>query len=45
MYLMLVETKGLSLEEVEEVFNQPNPRKYSTEHDFKLKKNNAMATA
>ncbi|KAI0061709.1 general substrate transporter [Artomyces pyxidatus] len=32
IYFTLVETKGLTLEEIEEVFAQPNPRKYSTEN-------------
>jgi hypothetical protein len=31
LYLFLVETKGLTLEEIEDVFSQPNPRKYSVE--------------
>jgi len=31
MYLFLVETKGLTLEEIEDVFQHPNPRKFSTE--------------
>lgn len=37
IYFTLVETKGLTLEEIDEVFAQPNPRKYSTSHAFKFK--------
>ncbi|KDQ62665.1 hypothetical protein JAAARDRAFT_203742 [Jaapia argillacea MUCL 33604] len=39
VYIFAVETKGLTLEEIDEVFNQPNPRKYSVEHRFKFKAN------
>lgn len=28
IYLFMVETKGLTLEEINEVFEQPNPRRY-----------------
>jgi len=37
LYLFIVETKGLSLEQIEEVFQQPNPVKYSIEHRAKGK--------
>ncbi|KAI0320169.1 general substrate transporter [Amylostereum chailletii] len=37
MYFVLVETRGLTLEEIEEVFRQPNPSKYSVEHRFMFK--------
>jgi hypothetical protein len=37
IYFTVVETKGFTLEEIEEVFRQPNPVKYSTEHRFKFK--------
>ena len=29
IYIFLVETKGLTLEEINDVFDRPNPRKYS----------------
>ena len=29
IYIFLVETKGLTLEEISDVFDRPNPRKYS----------------
>lgn len=35
LYLFLVETKGLSLEQIEDVFHQPSPVKYSLEHGVK----------
>ncbi|TDL26903.1 general substrate transporter [Rickenella mellea] len=31
IYFFVVETKGITLEEIDEIFNQPNPRKYSIE--------------
>lgn len=37
IYFTVVETKGLTLEEIEEVFGQPNPRNYSTSHKFRYK--------
>ncbi|EIN12674.1 general substrate transporter [Punctularia strigosozonata HHB-11173 SS5] len=37
IYFTVVETKGFTLEEIEEVFKQPNPVKYSTEHRFRFK--------
>ncbi|KAI0269821.1 general substrate transporter [Gloeopeniophorella convolvens] len=36
IYFFVVETRGLTLEQIEEVFEQPNPRKYSTENHFKF---------
>lgn len=35
IYFTFVETKGLTLEEIDEIFHQPNPRKYSTSHKFR----------
>jgi len=35
IYFFVVETRGLTLEEMDEVFAQPNPRKYSVEHKFR----------
>jgi len=32
IYFFVVETKNLTLEEMDEIFGQPNPRKYSVEH-------------
>ncbi|KZW03364.1 general substrate transporter [Exidia glandulosa HHB12029] len=37
IYFTVVETKGLTLEEIEEVFSQDDPVKYSIEHNFKAK--------
>ncbi|KAA1469980.1 general substrate transporter [Dentipellis sp. KUC8613] len=37
IYFTVVETKGLTLEEIDEVFKQPNPRKYSMENRFKFR--------
>jgi hypothetical protein len=31
IYFFLVETKGLTLEEINEIFEEPNPRAYSDE--------------
>jgi hypothetical protein len=31
MYFFFVETKGLTLEEMDDIFEAPNPRKKSTE--------------
>ena len=31
LWAFMVETKGLTLEEIEGIFAQPNPRKYSLE--------------
>ncbi|KAI0044397.1 general substrate transporter [Auriscalpium vulgare] len=36
IYFTLVETKGLTLEEIEEVFAQPNPKQYSLDHRKEL---------
>ena len=36
IYFTFVETKGLTLEEIDEIFHQPNPRKYSTSHKFRV---------
>ncbi|KAF8511584.1 general substrate transporter [Gautieria morchelliformis] len=38
VYFTMVETKGLSLEQIDEVFNQPNPRKYSIEHRVRVRR-------
>ncbi|KZV70176.1 general substrate transporter [Peniophora sp. CONT] len=37
LYTFMVETKGLTLEEIEGIFAQPNPRKYSLELRAKTK--------
>ncbi|GAB1520816.1 hypothetical protein RhiTH_003904 [Rhizoctonia solani] len=37
IYMFVVETKGLTLEQIDEVFSEPNPRKYSVEHAATLK--------
>ncbi|CEL62486.1 Lactose permease OS=Kluyveromyces lactis (strain ATCC 8585 / CBS 2359 / DSM 70799 / NBRC 1267 / NRRL Y-1140 / WM37) GN=LAC12 PE=3 SV=1 [Rhizoctonia solani AG-1 IB] len=37
IYLFVVETKGLTLEQIDEIFSEPNPRKYSIEHAATLK--------
>ena len=37
LYTFMVETKGLTLEEIEGIFAQPNPRKYSLELRAKVK--------
>ncbi|EJD50722.1 general substrate transporter [Auricularia subglabra TFB-10046 SS5] len=38
IYFTVVETKGLTLEEIEEVFAQPDPVKYSIEHSVSKRK-------
>ncbi|KAF8583119.1 general substrate transporter [Ramaria rubella] len=45
IYFALVETKGLTLEQIDEVFNQPNPRKYSIEHSFRLRNAHGLGVA
>ncbi|CAE6474878.1 unnamed protein product [Rhizoctonia solani] len=37
IYLFVVETKGLTLEQIDEVFLEPKPRQYSVEHAMTLK--------
>jgi len=41
IYFFLVETRGLSLEQIEDVFKQPNPVKYSIEHRVGRKEDSA----
>jgi len=45
VYFFLVETKNITLEEMDEIFNQPNPRKYSVEHTMRKKLSGAVVTA
>ncbi|KAG8736112.1 hypothetical protein FRC12_017773 [Ceratobasidium sp. 428] len=37
IYVFMVETKGLTLEQIDEVFAEPDPRNYSIQHAATLK--------